>query len=54
MCKESLKEYLKTKLKEDEFRDQRLYQLIEVSIRIFMDQDHNWRRDWKPYKEDSN
>jgi len=52
MCKESLKEYLKTKLKEDEFRDQRLYQLIEAPDKDFQDQDHNWRRDWKPYKED--
>jgi len=52
MCKESLKEYLKNKLKEDEFRDQRLYQLIEAPDKDFQDQDHNWRRDWKPYKED--
>jgi len=51
MCKESLKEYLKTKLPEDTFRDQRLYQLIEAPDKDFQDQDHNWRRDWKPYKD---
>ncbi len=51
MCKESLKEYLKAKIKEDEHRDQRLYQLIDAPDKDFQDQDHNWRRDWKPYKE---
>jgi methylase of polypeptide subunit release factors len=51
MCKESLKEYLKTKLPEDTYRDQRLYQLIEAPDKDFQDQDHNWRRDWKPYKD---
>ena len=51
MCKESLKEYLKTKLPEDEFRDQRLFQLIDAPDKDFQDQDHNWRRDWKPYKD---
>lgn len=51
MCKESLKEYLKTKIPEDTFRDQRLYQLIDAPDKDFQDQDHNWRRDWKPYKD---
>lgn len=51
MCRESLREYLKTKLPEDEFRDQRLEQLIDRADKEFQDQDHNWRRDWKPYKE---
>jgi SAM-dependent methyltransferase len=51
MCKESLKEYLKTKLPEDTYRDQRLYQLIDAPDKDFQDQDHNWRRDWKPYKD---
>lgn len=51
MCRESLKEYLKTKLPEDEHRDQRLEQLIDRPDKEFQDQDHNWRRDWKPYKE---
>ncbi len=51
MCKESLREYLKTKLTEDTYRDQRLFQLIDASDRDFQDQDHNWRRDWKPYKD---
>jgi adenine-specific DNA-methyltransferase len=51
MCKESLREYLKTKLNEDTYRDQRLYQLIDAPDKDFQDQDHNWRRDWKPYKD---
>jgi len=51
MCRESLKEYLKTKITEDEHRDQRLYQLIDAPDKDFQDQDHNWRRDWKPYKD---
>lgn len=51
MCKESLKEYLKTKLPQDTYRDQRLYQLIDAPDKDFQDQDHNWRRDWKPYKD---
>lgn len=52
MCKESLKEYLKTKIEKDENLEQRLYQLIDAPDKDFQDQDHNWRRDWKPYKED--
>jgi len=52
MCKESLKEYLKTKIEKDEQLDQRLYQLIDAPDKDFQDQDHNWRRDWKPYKVD--
>lgn len=51
MCRESLREYLKTKIPEDEFRDQRLVQLIDAPDKDFQDQDHNWRRDWKPYKD---
>lgn len=51
MCREGLKKYLKNKLKADEFIDMRLHQLIEAPDREFQDQDHNWRRDWKPYKD---
>lgn len=51
MCRESLREYLKTKIPEDQFRDQRLNQLIDAPDKDFQDQDHNWRRDWKPYKD---
>jgi len=50
MCRESLKEYLKTKIPEDESRDKRLEQLIDRPDKEFQDQDHNWRRDWKQYK----
>ena len=51
MCRESLREYLKTKIPEDEFRDKRFGQLIDAPDKDFQDQDHNWRRDWKPYKD---
>ncbi len=51
MCRESLREYLKTKIPEDQFRDQRFIQLIDAPDKDFQDQDHNWRRDWKPYKD---
>lgn len=50
MCKETVLEYLKTVLPPDEFRDRRLHQLIVATDAEFQDQDHNWRRDWKPYK----
>lgn len=51
MCRESLREYLKTKIPADQFRDRRLAQLIDAPDKDFQDQDHNWRRDWKPYKD---
>ena len=51
MCRESLREYLKTKIPEDQYRDQRFAQLIDAPDKDFQDQDHNWRRDWKPYKD---
>jgi hypothetical protein len=51
MCSESLKNYLKNVLDKDENVNLRLYQLIDSSDREFHDQDHNWRRDWKPYKQ---
>lgn len=51
MCRESLKNQLITHFPNDLNIDQRLNQLIDGSERDFQDQDHNWRRDWKPYKE---
>jgi hypothetical protein len=51
MCRESLKAYLRSQFEEDEFLDRRIYQLVDAPDREFQDQDHNWRRDWKPYKE---
>ncbi len=51
MCRESLKEYLLSCMPIDANIKQRLDQLIDGSDREFQDQDHNWRRDWKPYKE---
>ena len=51
MCRESLKNYLLTAFPSDPNIKQRLDQLIDGSDRDFQDQDHNWRRDWKPYKD---
>lgn len=52
MCKEALKGYLRSAIRGDDNFEARLHQLIEASERQFQDQDHNWRRDLKPYKED--
>ena len=51
MCREALKKYLESSLPPDIHLEQRLAQLIDGSEREFQDQDHNWRRDWKPYKD---
>ena len=51
MCKESLKAYLRSKIPDDQDLESRLYQLIDATERQFQDQDHNWRRDLKPYKD---
>lgn len=51
MCRESLREYIKSKCKSDEFLDQRISQLLDAPDKDFQDQDQNWRRDWKPYRE---
>jgi hypothetical protein len=51
MCKESLKAYLRTKISNDENLNSRLYQLVDAKEREYHDQDHNWRRDLKPYRE---
>ena len=51
MCRETLKQYLESSLPPDVNLEQRLAQLIDGSDREFQDQDHNWRRDWKPYKD---
>lgn len=51
MCKESLKAYLRSKIPNDPNLDSRIYQLIDATERQFQDQDHNWRRDLKPYKD---
>ena len=52
MCRESLRELLTSRMKKDEFLANRLYQLVDAPDREFQDQDHNWRRDWKPYKDE--
>lgn len=52
MCREALRGFLTNRMKKDNFLPHRLYQLIDAPDREFQDQDHNWRRDWKPYKEE--
>jgi hypothetical protein len=52
MCRESLREYLKTKIKETEDRDQRLKQLLDSKPHEFRDQQRNYKRDLQPYKKD--
>lgn len=51
MCKEALKSYLRSKFPNDPNFDSRIYQLVDATERQFQDQDHNWRRDLKPYKD---
>lgn len=51
MCRESLKAYLKSRIPSNPDLDSRLYQLVDSTEREFQDQDHNWRRDLKPYKD---
>ena len=50
MCRESLREYLKTKIPEDEYRDQRIGLLLDVKSHEFRDQQRNYRGDLKTYK----
>jgi hypothetical protein len=52
MCKESLKSYLRSHVNGDENFETRLHQLIDSTEREFHDQDQNWRRDLKPYKDE--
>lgn len=52
MCRESLKSHLRSKIASDDHLERRLYQLIDAPDREFQDQDHNWRRDFKPYKDE--
>ena len=51
MCRESLRAYLLSIIPGDANLIQRLSQLLDGTDREFQDQDHNWRRDWKPYKD---
>jgi len=51
MCRETLRAHLKSVIGVDSNIEQRLAQLIDGTDREFQDQDHNWRRDWKPYRE---
>ncbi len=52
MCRESLREYLKTKLPDNEDRDERISQLLDSKEHEWRDQNRNFRRDIKPYKYD--
>lgn len=51
MCRETLKDYLRSKFIDEPNFEDRIYQLVEATEREFQDQDHNWRRDLKPFKE---
>ncbi|MHA1974128.1 MAG: Eco57I restriction-modification methylase domain-containing protein, partial [Candidatus Hodarchaeales archaeon] len=52
MCKESLREYLKTKITEGHDRDQRISQLLDSKPHEWRDQQRNYRDKLKPYKAD--
>ena len=52
MCKETLKSYLRSRVRAGEDLEKRLAQLVDATERQFHDQDQNWRRDLKPYKDE--
>lgn len=52
MCRESLREYLKTKILEVDSRDQRIDLLLDKKPHEWRDQQRNYRDDLKPYKND--
>lgn len=52
MCKESLREYLKTRLKDDQNREKILGFLLDTKDHEFRDQARNYRADLKQYKYD--
>lgn len=52
MCRESLREYLKTKIPETDDRDQRIGQLLDSKPHEWRDQQRNYRDDLKPYKKE--
>lgn len=52
MCRESLREYLKTKIPETDDRDQRIGQLLDSKPHEWRDQQRNYRDDLKLYKKE--
>lgn len=52
MCRESLREYLKTKIPETDDSDQRISQLLDSKPHEWRDQQRNYRDDLKPYKKE--
>ncbi len=52
MCQKSLREYIKTKISDDDLRDQCIGLLLDVKPHEFRDQQRNYRSDLKPYKYD--
>ncbi|OGF44970.1 MAG: hypothetical protein A2452_08355 [Candidatus Firestonebacteria bacterium RIFOXYC2_FULL_39_67] len=52
MCKESLREYLKTRLKDDQNKEKILGLLLDTKDHEFRDQARNYRADLKQYKYD--
>lgn len=52
MCKESLREYLRSRIAETMDRDEQLAKLLDKKPHEFRDQQRNYRGDLKPYKHD--
>ncbi len=52
MCKESLREYLRSRIPETTDRDEQLAKLLDKKPHEFRDQQRNYRGDLKPYKHD--
>lgn len=52
MCRESLREYLRTSIGEASGRDEQLSKLLDKMPHEFRDQQRNYRRDLQPFKHD--
>jgi len=52
MCKESLREYLKTCIKETSDRDEQISKLLDSKIHEYRDQQRNYKGKIAPYKKD--
>ena len=52
MCRESLREYLRSQLPDSTDRDQRITELLDIKTHEFRDQQRNYRANLTPYKYD--
>lgn len=52
MCRESLRQYLKSQLPQSSDLDQRLSELLDIKTHEYRDQQRNYQANLKPYKED--